>query len=311
MTSDHCNVAVVVPLFNKENIVSSCIESVARQTVLPSLLVVVDDGSTDSSFKVAEEALRAYPGPHLLIEQHNAGVSVARNKGVEVARTEYVCLLDADDVWDVDFVERMVGLIADFPKADLYCLGHRVFSPDVGLFVPRHGFPSGFRGYLSDFFASSAIGSVANSSKVAIRATALLAVGGFPRGAKVGEDLYVWMMLALQGRVACESYIAVTVNQLEDNSRRSRRGNIPYPIEFFGRIENRCSLTPSAKKYLYRMYLLHLAEYVRLRDYRGVYSLMRQAFFLSPFGVIVSALIMLLPSSVLSQVRLVRRRLRK
>lgn len=303
-------VAVVVPLYNKESLVYSCIESLSNQTVLPSFLVVVDDGSTDSSYEVAVSALRNYKGEYTIVRQKNRGVSAARNKGVEISEAKFICFLDADDAWYPDFIERMTRLILDYPEANLFCLGHRVFDPAIGLIKPDHGYPEGFRGYLDDFFNASSSGSVANSSKVAVRVSKFLEFGGFPEGKRVGEDIYVWMMLALGGQVACDSHQAVTVNQVEDNSRKARQGDIPYALCYFAQEDNVDVLSTSAKRYLEKLYLLHFADYARRKDYRGVINLIRVSYSLMPIKVLVSLPILLVPTSVLSGLRNLRRRRR-
>lgn len=304
------SISVVIPLYNKEGFICSCISSVANQTCLPAMLIVVDDGSSDDSYKCAETALEAYPGKSILVRQGNSGVSTARNKGVSLVSTEYVSFLDADDLWDPTFLERIHSLISDYPDASLYCLGHRVNNQTLGKFVPVHGCSAGFRGIIADYFEASIRGSVANSSKVAIRRSALLAFGGFPEGATVGEDLFVWMKLALSGDVACDSFVAVTVNQVDDNSRHSRRGQIPYPINYYcENADAKRMLSRNAKRYLNKIYVPHLAEYIRVRDYGGVSSLVGCYFKINPLVAVASLLLLLMPPSFLLLIKKQRKRL--
>ncbi|XXF10706.1 glycosyltransferase family 2 protein [Pseudomonas sp. D2-3] len=301
-------ISVVVPLYNKEGLIFSCIESLSRQTVLPSVLVLVDDGSTDSSYDMAMAALRDYPGAYKVHRQRNSGVSVARNKGASISGADYICFLDADDVWDSSFLECISCLIEECPEADLFCLGHRVYDPAVGFFIPAHGCSEGYRGYVSDFFKASIIGSVANSSKVAVRADKFFKVGGFPEGETVGEDLYLWMMLALKGRVACDSSIMVTVNQIDDSSREARLGNVPYPLRYFSKLRESSYLPKSAKRYLKKMYILHFAGCIRVGDYKGAFRLIRTSFFLIPICVVFSIPLLMVPRGVVSMLRNIRRR---
>ena len=89
-------ISVVIPLYNKEKQIKRTIQSVLTQTFQDFEIVIVNDGSTDNSTieveKIKDSRIR-------LIHQENAGVSAARNKGIEEAKYELIALLDADDEW--------------------------------------------------------------------------------------------------------------------------------------------------------------------------------------------------------------------
>ena len=93
-------VSVVIPAFNVERYLAAAIESVRAQTLAPTEIIVVDDGSTDGTRAVAEAA-----GVRV-IAQSNAGVSAARNAGIAAATQPWIALLDADDRWRADKLER-------------------------------------------------------------------------------------------------------------------------------------------------------------------------------------------------------------
>ncbi len=88
-------VSVVIPTFNRSNFVSNAIDSVLKQTYKDYEIIVVDDGSTDDT----AEKLSAYVNQIRYVYQKNQGVSAARNKGIELARGEWIALLDSDDLW--------------------------------------------------------------------------------------------------------------------------------------------------------------------------------------------------------------------
>lgn len=98
-------VSIVIPCYNSENYVSECLESVLSQDYANIEVVVVDDGSTDSSLEI----LSRYPGIRVL-SQANAGACVARNRGFGISRGKYVKFLDSDDLLEPGVIGRQVML---------------------------------------------------------------------------------------------------------------------------------------------------------------------------------------------------------
>ena len=89
-------ISVVIPAYNAARFLPRCLKSVFAQTLQPEEVIVVDDGSTDSTAEVAE-ALGAR-----VINRRNGGLSAARNTGIKGASSEWIALLDADDLWARD-----------------------------------------------------------------------------------------------------------------------------------------------------------------------------------------------------------------
>ena len=96
------DISVVIPCYNKEAFLEETLASVFAQTLAPREVIVIDDGSTDAS---ADVAARHLPDIELL-RQPNAGESVARNRGIREATQPWIALLDADDVWEPEKLER-------------------------------------------------------------------------------------------------------------------------------------------------------------------------------------------------------------
>lgn len=98
---DRCiPVSVVIPAYNAGKFIEEAISSVYSQSVSVQEIIVVDDGSIDDTVSIASKS-----GARV-IEQRNLGVSVARNNGIEHARGPWIALLDADDIWQADKLER-------------------------------------------------------------------------------------------------------------------------------------------------------------------------------------------------------------
>jgi glycosyltransferase involved in cell wall biosynthesis len=106
---------VVISAYNLEHYIRDCLESVLQQRCSDDIdVIVVDDGSTDSTAAQIEATLRDHPGHHVtVISQDNAGVSAARNRGIAQARSPYLAFLDGDDMWAPEFFEQIKPILAD------------------------------------------------------------------------------------------------------------------------------------------------------------------------------------------------------
>jgi glycosyltransferase involved in cell wall biosynthesis len=121
-------VTVVVPAYNAERYLAEAIASVLSQTLLPAEIIVVDDGSVDGTVGVAE---RFAPRVHCERQRH-AGPGAARNRGVQLARGEYLAFLDADDVWPADKLEIQMRTLCAAPAPDaVFGRVTQFLSPDL------------------------------------------------------------------------------------------------------------------------------------------------------------------------------------
>ena len=102
-------VSIIIPVYNVEKYVKRCFKSVSEQTYQNIEIIVVDDGSTDSSGKLCDEFSRAEKRA-VVIHKENGGLSSARNVGMKMAKGEYITFLDSDDFLALDFVEKAMLL---------------------------------------------------------------------------------------------------------------------------------------------------------------------------------------------------------
>ncbi|CAN5820022.1 hypothetical protein BH23GEM7_BH23GEM7_03620 [soil metagenome] len=115
-------VSVVVPIFNAENFLRETVESVLGQSYERWELLLVDDGSTDASPRIAQEYQRRFADKVRYLEHpghQNRGACASRNLGIHYARGELIAPLDADDLWLPQKLERQVALLETHPEASM------------------------------------------------------------------------------------------------------------------------------------------------------------------------------------------------
>ncbi len=128
MGSHACPIAtVIVPVYNTAQYLEACLESLVNQTVRDIEILCVDDGSTDGSGELLDAW--AEKDDHIVVvHQANAGVSRARNEGLDLARGEYVLFVDSDDYIELDACEKLIG-IAQRDDSDIVVFGGETFPP--------------------------------------------------------------------------------------------------------------------------------------------------------------------------------------
>jgi glycosyltransferase involved in cell wall biosynthesis len=125
---DEVKVSVIVPVYNAEDYLRQCLDTILAQTFSNIELIIVDDGSTDASLRIAQW-YEAKDKRIIVLSQERQNAGVARNRGLEKATGNYLSFLDADDYFAVDMLERMVAT-AELNKADVVICRTNFFSAD-------------------------------------------------------------------------------------------------------------------------------------------------------------------------------------
>lgn len=112
-------VSVVVPSYNHSPFVGMSLRSIMKQTLLPSELIVIDDGSIDGSPQIIEQVLKECSFPCELIVRSNKGLCATLNEGLQRSREKYFAYLGSDDAWLPDFLRARVELLESRPNAVL------------------------------------------------------------------------------------------------------------------------------------------------------------------------------------------------
>ncbi len=196
------HVCVVVPLYQTERYIAAALGSVLRQTFRDFEVIVVDDGSHDRGPEIAA----ATGDPRVrVVRQENRGLAGARNTGIRNAQADIVALLDADDLWEADKLERHVAHLEAAPALDVSFSASRLIDEDgrdVGLVQ------SPLDRTLADheFFCRNPVG---NGSAPVIRRRALDRIAfhdaergytcWFDESFRQSEDIECWMRLKAAG----------------------------------------------------------------------------------------------------------------
>lgn len=115
------HISIVVPVYNANNSLHYCIDSILNQTYSDFELILVDDGSTDESGRICD-TYAIKDNRVKVIHQDNSGVSAARNTGIINAKGEYICFIDSDDYIDSTFLESLIQWKNIYPEYDnIWC----------------------------------------------------------------------------------------------------------------------------------------------------------------------------------------------
>ena len=127
-------ISVIIPVYNAEDYLKECLDSVREGNLVPDELILVDDGSTDGSPGIIKAFMEAHPELKvLLFTQENRGVSAARNRGLLEATGEYVSFLDADDFF---LKEHLLDLSEKIGDADVCVGGKSRYRTKDGKVIP-------------------------------------------------------------------------------------------------------------------------------------------------------------------------------
>ena len=113
--------SVIIPVYNREKFLERCVKSVAGSSLQNIEIILIDDGSVDHSGALCDE-LAEEDERIIVIHQQNAGVSAARNRGLEKARGKYFAFVDSDDYIEPEMYEKMIAAMEDH-DADMVCCG--------------------------------------------------------------------------------------------------------------------------------------------------------------------------------------------
>ncbi|MGB5445821.1 MAG: glycosyltransferase [Psychromonas sp.] len=187
------DVSVIIPTFNNSKWIKSCIESVNNQTVQVAEIIIIDDGSNDDTNCIIQDYLDKYPYIRY-VYQKNAGVSAARNTGINIATGKLVAFLDSDDLWLPEKTKKQIDLLNSLITKDTSFAFIDTFSIDY-----QNTFFGGVRCYNKKgcYKQKLLYNNLVNSTSTVICSRKMLIdAGGFDEKLRYGEDRNLWINLA-------------------------------------------------------------------------------------------------------------------
>lgn len=189
--------SVIIPLYNKADYVSDCLNSALEQTFTDYEIVIVNDGSTDSSVAIVESISS---DKIKLFHQENLGASKARNNGASFAKGNYIAFLDADDIWKPNHLECLNASIDLHPSAGLFANNYAIKYSDTHILPAKlniktsHSKPI----VVDDFFKASMYDTLVWTSAAAIRKEKFFTYNMFNPIYLSSQDLDLWIRIALK-----------------------------------------------------------------------------------------------------------------
>jgi len=185
-------VSVIIPTYNREKCIRRAIESVLDQTYQNVELIVVDDGSTDNTKEILEPFIKS--GKIKYFYQPNRGPATARNLGIKNSKGEFIALLDSDDEWLPEKLEKQIGLFQNSKDEKLGFVGcniifiNEITNKTIEYKIPRY--KNFFRFLLSEFMWPPQLSTIITKKQI------IEEVGLFDEKVWFGEDLDMWIRIA-------------------------------------------------------------------------------------------------------------------
>ncbi|ANE55602.1 glycosyltransferase [Methylomonas sp. DH-1] len=200
-------ISAVIPAYNSAKFIKAAVASIEAQTEPVAEIIIVDDGSTDAT----EAVVRSLPGNIVYYKQANQGPSAARNKGIELAKGDWIAFLDADDQWTENKIALQKTILEKYPELVLVAGDMAEIDNDDDIItqsvLAKHGMLEDFRKLAGQAIPNALARLVTKNfiptGTVLAKRDILIAAGGFNSAIRFGEDLELWAKIATHHPISC------------------------------------------------------------------------------------------------------------
>lgn len=205
-------ISVVIPMYNSKDSIIETLNSVVNQTAFNLIkeIIVVDDGSTDDSNSLVKNYIKKYPESKVsIVYKENGGVSSARNLGIKVAQGEWIALLDADDIWLKDKIEKQVKCLNKYNNIVFLGGGRNNEIVKLGKKVEDGLYKLNTKDLLKKYWP--------HTSSTLIKKEILFSIGMFDENRKYVEDGQLWLKISS----AYELFYLSDIVEIAGNNKRT------------------------------------------------------------------------------------------
>jgi glycosyltransferase involved in cell wall biosynthesis len=204
-----CLVSVIIPYYNRQATILRALNSVATQSYRNYEIILINDGSEDHSSEIVEKFILDNPQLKIItIEQRNQGPSIARNKGIEKAKGEYIAFLDSDDEWLPEKLERQIMKMKEF-SIDMLGCNYYLINNDI---QTEFAFTNEMIKHIS--FKSSLFKHYFATPCIVVKKKVIMDVGLFPEKQNYMEDAFVFTNIARKYNTCLSGDFLVNIYKL-------------------------------------------------------------------------------------------------
>jgi len=226
MVNYNPKVSVIIPTYNRANLLRLALDSVCAQSEKDCEIIVIDDGSQDDTEKV----VKSYGHIHY-INISNGGVARARNIGIKSARGRFIAFLDSDDSWDPDKLRSQLEEFERYPESGMVFSNFRHIDHNGKILMDQFiNIPS--KGYSFVTRLHSIIeGSLpCATSTVMVRKSLLEKVGLFDEAYRIAEDFDMWIRIMLSGEARFINKVLTSYRLHDAHLSQSLRSEVWSPF---------------------------------------------------------------------------------
>jgi alpha-1,3-rhamnosyltransferase len=254
--------------------VAACLRSIIKQTLAPSQLIVIDDGSTDESVKVIKSVLQDCPFPSELIVRENRGLSATLNHALALTTGTYFAYLSSDDVWLEDFLAARVATLRQRPNAVL-AYGHAYFINELNQIVDS---TADWANYLDGNVKPMLLQTIAPMSPTVLYSRDALARHQWNEQSRL-EDFELYLKLSSEGEFAFDPQVLSAWRWHETNASWNQQMMLAEQLAALARQHTALGLSSSDLEKLQKRIRFSRAEdFLRVGDKKKAYELIMENF---------------------------------